>query len=204
MRANSNQKLIIIISSPSGAGKTTVTRELLKKLKSSYLSVSCTTREPRIGEKNKKDYFFVSKSHFLHLKRKNAFLETAKVFGNYYGTLKSQLKNKNKKILLLDVDWQGARSIRKKIKKNCHSFFLLPPSIKELKKRLMTRHKDNKSIAIKRISYARKDIKYWTEYDYVFVNKKLTFCVKEIIDQINNLIKNNLKNKKINKLIKKF
>ena len=204
MRANSNQKLIIIISSPSGAGKTTVTRELLKKLKSSYLSVSCTTREPRIGEKDKKDYFFVSKSHFLHLKRKNAFLETAKVFGNYYGTLKSQLKNKNKKILLLDVDWQGARSIRKKIKKNCYSFFLLPPSIRELKKRLMTRHKDNKSIAIKRISYARKDIKYWTENDYVFVNKKLTFCVKEIIDQINNLIENNLKNEKINKLIKKF
>ena len=204
MRANSNQNLTIIISSPSGAGKTTVTRELLKKLKSSYLSISCTTREPRIGEKNKKDYFFVSKSHFLNLKRKNLFLETAKVFGNYYGTLKSQLKNKNKKIVLLDVDWQGARSIRKKINKNCYSFFLLPPSIKELKKRLIARHKDNKSIAIKRISYARKDIKYWTEYDYVFVNKKLNYCVKEIINQIKNIIENNSKNKKIKKLIKKF
>ena len=204
MRSNFKKNLTIIISSPSGTGKTTVTRELLRKLKSSYLSVSCTTRKPRVGEKNKKDYFFVNKSRFLRLKKKNAFLETAKVFGNYYGTLKSQLKNKNKKIVLLDVDWQGARSIRKKININCYSFFLLPPSIKELKKRLMTRHKDDKAIAIKRISYARKDIKYWTEYDYVFVNKNLNSCVKEIINQINNIIENNSKNKKITKLIKKF
>lgn len=204
MRSIFKENLTIIISSPSGAGKTTVTREIIKKLKNSYLSVSCTTREPRVGEKNKKDYFFVSKHHFLYLKKKNAFLETAKVFGNYYGTLKSQLNNKKKKIVLLDVDWQGARSIRKKIKKNCYSFFLLPPSIKELKRRLITRHKDNKFIAIKRISYARKDIKYWTEYDYAIVNKKLNSCVKEIINQINNIIDNNLKKKKITKLIKNF
>ena len=99
--------LKIIISSPSGAGKTTITRNLLKKVKNSKLSVSCTTRKPRPGEKHGTDYFFMSKKKFLELKKKNKFLETAKVFNNYYGTLISEVVSKQKnKIILLDIDWQ--------------------------------------------------------------------------------------------------
>ncbi|MDB3873171.1 guanylate kinase, partial [Pelagibacteraceae bacterium] len=163
--------LKIIISSPSGAGKTTITRNLLKKVKNSKLSVSCTTRKPRPGEKHGTDYFFVSKNKFLELKKKNKFLESAKVFNNYYGTLKSEVISKKKnKIIFLDIDWQGARIIRKKIKKNCHSFYLLPPNFKELKKRLFKRHQENIKIAEERILNAKNDMKYWSEYDEVFVN----------------------------------
>jgi len=188
--------LKIIISSPSGAGKTTITRNLLKRFKNSKLSVSCTTREPRSGEKHGTDYFFISKKKFLELKKKNKFLESAKVFNNYYGTLKNQLTSKSKnKIIFLDIDWQGARIIRKKLKKNCHSFFLLPPSFKELKKRLIKRHKENKVSALKRISYAKKDMKHWDEYDEVFINTKIDKCTNEIEYKINEIIK--LKQKKL-------
>ena len=164
--------LKIIISSPSGAGKTTVTKNLLKKVKNSKLSVSCTTRKPRLGEKHGTDYFFISKKKFLELRKKNKFLETAKVFDHYYGTLKDQVNN-NKKITFIDIDWQGARIIRKKIKNNCHSFYLLPPNFKELKKRLIKRHKENIKIAEERILNAKNDMKHWSEYDEVFVNKNI-------------------------------
>ena len=198
-----NNNLIIIISSPSGVGKTTITKKILKKIKHSYLSISCTTRNPRKKEQNKKDYFFISKKKFDQFKKEKKFIETAKVHNNYYGTLKSEIKKKNK-IILLDIDWQGARNLRKKIKKNCYSFFLLPPSISILKKRLLKRHFDNKTLALSRLSTARKDLKYWEEYDYVHVNNKLNKCVNEICKKIKDLIFE--KNKKLNfkKIIKKL
>ena len=197
--------LKIIISSPSGAGKTTITRNLLKKVKNSRLSVSCTTRKPRPGEKHGTDYFFVSKNKFLELKKKNKFLETAKVFNNYYGTLKSEIVSKQKnKIILLDIDWQGARIIRKKIKKDLHSFYLLPPNFKELKKRLIKRHKENIKIAEERISNAKNDMKHWSEYDEVFVNKNINRCSKEIIKKIDLIILNRKKKNFINNFVKKF
>ena len=190
-----NKNLTIIISSPSGAGKTTVTRKVLKKIKSSYLSVSCTTREPRAGEIHGTDYFFVNRKKFLKIKKQNKFLETALVHNNFYGTLKSEIKKKNK-IILLDIDWQGARKVKKKIKNNCYSFFLLPPSLKELKKRLIKRHFDNDAIALKRFSSAKSDIKYWNEYDFVFINNNLNQCVSKIIKKINEL-KNTITQRKI-------
>jgi guanylate kinase len=197
--------LKIIISSPSGAGKTTITRNLLKKVKNSKLSVSCTTRKPRPGEKHGTDYFFISKKKFLELKKKNKFLETAKVFNNYYGTLKSEVVSKQKnKIILLDIDWQGARIIRKKIKNNCHSFYLLPPNFKELKKRLFKRHKENIKIAEERISNAKNDMKHWSEYDEVFVNKNINKCSKEIMKTIDLIILNNKRKTFISNFIKKF
>ena len=198
-----NKPLVIIISSPSGAGKSTVTKKLLGKIRDSYLTTSCTTRQPRPGEKNRIDYFFLTKKKFLILKRSNKFLETAKVFDNYYGTLKSEIKKKYG-LILLDVDWQGARSIRKKIKKNCYSFFLLPPSIKELKSRLTKRHKDNLSIAKQRIRFAKKDIKFWSEYDHVFINDDLNKCVKQILKQIDIIKKKNLDIIFFKKFTKKF
>ena len=201
-----NNSLIIVISSPSGVGKTTITKKLLKKINKSYLSVSCTTRHPRKNEINKVDYFFISKKKFLKYKKEKKFLETAKVHNNYYGTLKSELRkqNKNNKVILLDIDWQGARNLRRKIEKNCYSFFLLPPSISTLKKRLFKRHLDNKSLALSRLSSARKDLKYWKEYDYVYVNDKLNKCVNEISKKINDLLTENINKSKFKKIIKKL
>ena len=195
--------LAIIISSPSGAGKTTIARKLLNKIKNSHLSISCTTRDPREGEKDSIDYYFLSKSDFISLDKKKKFLETAKVYGNFYGTLKSEI-NKTNKIILLDVDWQGARSIRKVLKDNCYSFFLLPPSLKTLKKRLIQRHKDNKQTALKRFASAKKDIKHWSEYNFIFINKDLNKCVDEIYNQITNLINLKKKREAIRKHIKKL
>ena len=197
--------LKIIISSPSGAGKTTITRNLLKKVKNSRLSVSCTTRKPRPGEKHGTDYFFISKKKFLELKKKNKFLETAKVFNNYYGTLKSEVVSKQKnKIIFLDIDWQGARIIRKKIKNHCHSFYLLPPNFKELKKRLFKRHQENIKIAEERISNAKNDMKHWLEYDEVFINKNINRCSKEILKKIDLIVLNNKKKNFISNFVKKF
>ncbi len=199
-----SNSLIIIISSPSGVGKTTITKKLLKKIKNSHLSVSCTTRNPRKNEKNKIDYFFISRKQFIKYKKENKFIETAKVHGNYYGTLKSELRNKKNSIILLDIDWQGARNLRKKIKNNCYSFFLLPPSISILKKRLLKRHHDNKTLALSRLSSARKDLKHWEEYDYVYVNNILNRCANDIFRKINEIINEKKKRFYFKKFIKKL
>lgn len=197
--------LAIIISSPSGAGKTTIARKLIKKIKNSYLSVSCTTRDPRQNEKHGIDYFFVNKDKFKLLKEQKKFLESAKVYGNFYGTLKSELKRSKKNaIALFDVDWQGSRSIKKALCENCYSFFLLPPSLEVLKKRLMQRHANNNKIAIQRFSQAKKDIRHWHEYDFIHVNNNLNKCVKEIFDQIMYLSKISKDRNKIKKFVKKF
>ena len=133
---------IIIISSPSGAGKTTICKMILKKYKNINLSVSYTTRPRRKNEINKKDYFFINKEKFIELKNKNYFIETAVNFGNHYGSPYVNLKNakRNKKQILFDIDWKGARKIRKELnKKDIIDFFILPPSIRELKKRLLNK-----------------------------------------------------------------
>ena len=200
-----NNSLIIIISSPSGVGKTTITKRLIKKVSNSHLSISCTTRSPRKNERNKIDYFFISKKKFFQFKKENKFIEAANVHNNYYGTLKSELKkNKKNRVVLLDIDWQGARNIRKKIKKNCFSFFLLPPSISVLKNRLLKRHFDNRLLALSRLSSARKDLKYWEEYDYVYVNDNLNKCVNEISKKISELIFESNKKLKFKKIVKKM
>lgn len=194
--------LAVIISSPSGAGKTTITKSIIKKIKNSYLSVSCTTRKPRKGEKDGIDYFFISKKKFFNLKKNKKFLETAKVYDNYYGTLKKEVKNN--KIIFFDVDWQGAKNLKKNIQHDCHSFFLIPPSVKELKKRLLKRHNDNPKIALKRFSSAKKDISHWHEYDYVFINRNLNVCVKEILKKIYYLIDEKKRFASIKEIIKKL
>ena len=198
--------LSIIISSPSGAGKTSIAKKLLKKIKASYLSISCTTRKPRYGEKNGIDYFFISKKKFLNLKKNKEFLESAKVYENFYGTLNSQVKTNLKKnnIVFFDVDWQGARSIKKKIKKNCYSFFLLPPSRKILKRRLLLRHKNDPRVALKRFSSAKKDIMHWKEYDFVFVNENLNECANSIFKKIKLLIDEIKRMELVSKRIKKL
>ena len=173
--------LLVVISSPSGAGKTTITKKLVSQNRNMELSVSLTTRNPRKNEKHNIDYKFVNKKIFNKYIKKNFFLEYAKVFDNYYGTLKSKISNKikKKKIILLDIDWQGARQIRQKKINNIVTIFILPPSINILKKRLRKRENDINFIN-KRMARAKKEIMHWKEYDYVVVNKSLTKCVNEI------------------------
>ena len=188
---------IIIISSPSGAGKTTLCKLLLKKMNNVNLSISYTSRNQRLNEINGKDYFFVTKEKFIKLKNNNYFIETAINFGNYYGSPYKNLKTYRKNQILFDIDWKGARKIRKKIdKRDVIDFFILPPSINELRKRLLKRGRDKKDDINLRLSYAIKEISHYKEYSYVLINQNVQQTVKEIID----IIKTNLiieKNKKL-------
>ena len=171
----------VIISSPSGVGKTTVTKGILKKIKQTKLSISWTTRSPRLTEINKKDYIFSSKKKFFsNIKKNNFFLEHAKVFGNYYGTPKKEILNdfKKGKIVILDIDWQGSRKVKRILGEKCVSIFLLQPSFSTLKKRLINRHKNDLKVANKRFSFAKEDIKHWIDYDYVIINENLGECIK--------------------------
>ena len=189
---------LIIISSPSGAGKTTICKFLLKKMNNLLLSVSYTSRKKRPNEVNKKDYFFISKNKFQNLERKDYFIETAKNFDNLYGSpfLNISKANKNNKNLLFDIDWKGARKIRKKIdKKKIIDIFILPPSKLELKKRLIKRGSENNNEIKLRLSYAYNEMKHYKEYKYVLINDNVNETINKIINIINyNLLieKNNL------------
>ena len=178
--------ILIIISSPSGAGKTTITKKLVEQNQNIKLSVSLTTRKPRIGEIDGIDYKFVSLKVFKEKVKKNLFLEHAKVFDNFYGTLKSEIFKdlKKGKNILLDIDWQGARQIKKKFTKEFISIFILPPSLRELKKRLSKREK-NLNFINKRMSKAKREIMHWREYDYAIVNDDLNNCLSKIKNIIN-------------------
>ena len=173
--------VLVVISSPSGAGKTTIAKNLVSKKLNIELSVSLTTRKPRPQEVNGVDYHFVSRDFFKKKIKQNSFLEHAKVFDNFYGTIKKDITDKLKKgiNILLDIDWQGARQVRKKMPEDLVSVFILPPSLKELKKRLKKRE-NNISFVNKRMSKARKEIAHWREYDYAIINKDLKKCIKEI------------------------
>ena len=200
---------IIIISSPSGAGKTTICKYLIKKMNNVDLSVSYTTRNKRNNEIEGKDYFFTSKEKFIELKRKNFFIETAKIFNNYYASPYTNINftSKKNKHILFDIDWQGARNLRKKFNKNnILDFFILPPNITELKKRLIKRGRDNRNEIKLRLSLAMKEIKHYKEYKYILINENVQQTVNNIIKIIdhNLLIYKNQKllNKKLIYLIK--
>jgi len=160
---------LIIISSPSGAGKTTLCKLLLKKMKNVFLSISYTSRSKRLNEINGKDYFFVSKDEFIRLHKKNYFIETAKNFNNLYGSPYKNIVRASKQNihLLFDIDWKGARKIRKNYnKKNIIDFFILPPSKLELKKRLVKRARESSKEINLRLSYAIDEMKHFKEYKY--------------------------------------
>ncbi len=194
---------LIIISSPSGAGKTTLCKLLLKKMKNISLSISYTSRNKRLNEVNGKDYFFVSKKKFLTLKNNNYFIETAINFNNYYGSPFKNIHNakKQNKYLLFDIDWKGARKIRKNYNKlDIIDFFILPPSKSELKKRLIKRGRDNPKEINLRLSYAYKEMKHYNEYKYILINENVHKTVNEIkkIIELNNIIYKNKINLKMN------
>ena len=199
---------LIIISSPSGAGKTTLCKLLIKKIKGIDLSISYTSRNKRLNEINGKDYFFVSKKKFETLKNKNYFIESAKNFNNYYGSPMrnvTQSKKRNNH-LLFDIDWKGARKIRKNFKKNdIIDIFILPPSKLELKRRLIKRGRDNNNEIKLRLSYAIEEMKHYKEYKYVLINENVHKTVNEIIKiiEFNQLMVNqrNLLTSKLKKII---
>ena len=182
MSTEKNSKLIII-SSPSGAGKTTLCKLLIKKMKNINLSISYTSRSKRLNEVDGKDYYFINKKKFQLLKKKNFFIETATNFNNLYGSPFKNItisKKKNKHILF-DIDWKGARKIRKNYKKDdIIDFFILPPSKSELKRRLIKRGRDNKKEINLRLSYAIEEMKHYGEYKYVLINEKVYKTVNEI------------------------
>ena len=186
--------IIVILSSPSGAGKTT----LVKKISSSknfFTSISHTTRKPRTNEKEGQDYFFISSEKFKKLIKKGEFLEHANVFKNYYGSSKdmviSNLKKGNN--VIFDIDWQGTQQIKyKKLKYKILTIFILPPSKEELHKRLLKREINNKKIVHERMKQFKKDILHWTEYDFVVINDDLKKCYNKIIKFLNYKIKKNL------------
>ena len=184
--------IMIILSSPSGAGKTTLSK-LLSKQNNYYISVSHTTRKPRINEVDSQDYHFVSEDEFKSLIKNNEFLEYAKVFNNYYGTAKSSvISNLDKgEKLIFDIDWQGTEQIKKqKLNYKIVTFFILPPSKSELFNRLKNRDMKDKNIVEKRMKQFNEDIKHWENYDFVVINDDLEKCYNEIIRFINKKIEN--------------
>jgi guanylate kinase len=182
--------VMIVLSSPSGAGKTTLSK-LLSKQNNYYISVSHTTRKPRINEIDTRDYHFVSEEEFKSLIKNNEFLEYAKVFNNYYGTVKSSVINnldKGRK-LIFDIDWQGTEQIKeKKLQYKLVTFFIIPPSKKVLFERLSNRDMKDKLIVEERMKQFSKDVLHWNNYDYVVINDNLENCYNEV----NHLIKSEI------------
>ena len=190
-----NDGVMIILSSPSGAGKTTLV-SLLSKLDKFEISISHTTRQPRQNEVNKKDYYFVSEEKFKRLIKNEEFLEYAKVFNNYYGTTRTPVIDKlnNSTNVLFDIDWQGADQIKnKKLDYKLITFFILPPSKKILFDRLSNRDMKDKLIAEERMQQFERDVLHWINYDYVVINDDLEKCYLRIQNLINAEISNGSK-----------
>jgi guanylate kinase len=182
MLDKSNRGLVLIISSPSGAGKTTICKKLIEEVNNLNLSVSVTTRLKRSDEVDGKDYFFRSDKEFDDMVAQEKFLEHAKVFDHSYGTLKSEIDTKiiNGINVIVDIDWQGTRQIEQHIPDDIVKIFILPPSIKELEKRLGTRATESQDSFKKRMSEARKEISHYSEYDFIIINEDIQESVNKI------------------------
>ncbi len=190
-----NDGVMIVLSSPSGAGKTTLVN-LLSKLENFEVSISHTTRQPRLNEINKKDYFFINEIDFKRLIKNEEFLEYAKVFNNYYGTTRTPVIDKlNKgKNVLFDIDWQGADQIKnKKLDYKLITFFILPPSKEVLFERLSNRDMKDKLIVEERMKQFSRDVLHWINYDYVVINDDLQKCYLKIHNLIHAELSNGSK-----------
>ena len=185
------QGMMFVLSSPSGVGKTTLTKKLAKNNANLSISISHTTREPRPSEIDGKDYYFVSKEEFNFLIKGNNFFEYAKIFDNYYGTLKETVLKYLSlgKDVLFDIDWQGTQQLQKIKSLSLVAFFILPPNIQVLKSRLSNRHKGQEKLIEERMKKFNEEISHWKEYDYVVVNDDLEECYNKILDIIRSEIK---------------
>ena len=187
--------VMVILSSPSGAGKTTLVN-LLSKLDKFDISISHTTREPRVSEKPNKDYYFVNEHEFNRLINNQEFLEYAKVFNNFYGTTRTPVIDKlnRGKNVLFDIDWQGADQIKnKKLDYKLITFFILPPSKEILFERLSNRDMKDKLIVEERMNQFGRDVLHWINYDYVVINDNLESCYSKIVNLIDAEINNGSK-----------
>ncbi len=172
----------IVLSSPSGAGKTTITKKLSQKYPNIKISISHTTRKPRPNEIDGVDYHFVGKEEFKKLIKKDPFYEHAQIFDNYYGTSKESVNKLHLENydVVFDIDWQGTKQLTKYKELNLIKIFILPPDKKELKKRLINRNQDNKQIVEKRLLQYENDIQHWFDYDYIVINNDLESCFNQI------------------------
>jgi guanylate kinase len=172
---------LFVIAAPSGAGKTTLVQRLLERNPGLEFSVSYTTREKRKTEIDGRDYFFVDKDHFLQLQETGELLESAPVFGNFYGTGRKQVQQHLEKgsHVILEIDWQGARQVRESMP-GCISIFILPPSPPELERRLRDRGTDSEAVIDNRLREARGDMSHWDEFDFVIINDDLDTAVGEL------------------------
>tara|TARA_Y100000816_G_C25816291_1_gene427166 strand:- start:3 stop:632 length:630 start_codon:yes stop_codon:yes gene_type:complete len=183
---------MIVLSSPSGAGKTTLVK-LISKNKNHFVSISHTTRTPRSNEINGVDYFFINKDQFQKLINDNEFLEYAKVFDNYYGTSKKNIISKldEGKNIIFDIDWQGTEQIiERKLSYKLITIFILPPSKKVLRERLSNRDMKDKLIVEERMKQFSKDLLHWKNYNYVVINDDLNDCYKRIMDILDTELNN--------------
>ena len=181
--SGNNEGIIVILSSPSGAGKTTLVKEISRK-NNFQISISHTTRKPRLNETDGKDYYFISETEFENLIHEDKFLEYAKVFQHYYGSSKDVIfkKLKKGKNVIFDIDWQGTQQIKKqKLNYKIVTIFILPPSRDELYNRLLNRDRNDEKIAKERMTQFNEDVLHWKDYDFVVINDDLLNCYKKII-----------------------
>ena len=178
--------MMFVLSSPSGAGKTTLTKKIAENNPNFIISISHTTRKPRHNEINGKDYYFVNKEEFNDLVKKNNFFEHANIFDNSYGTLKKPVVDSLSKgrDVLFDIDWQGTQQLKKINGLSLVTIFILPPNIKVLKERLLNRHKGQEELIIKRMHKFNEEVSHWNEYDYVVVNDDFDICYEKILEII--------------------
>ena len=182
--ALSKNGMMFVLSSPSGVGKTTLTKKISQNNKNFLISISHTTRKPRVNEVNGKDYFFINEKEFNKLIKASSFFEYAKIFDNYYGTTKKQvldIVDKGKDVLF-DIDWQGTQQLKKIKARSLITFFIIPPNIETLKNRLVNRHKGEEKMISKRMEKFAEEISHWNEYNYVLINDDLEECYEKILD----------------------
>jgi guanylate kinase len=179
--------LLLVLSSPSGAGKTTISRKLLERENEMQMSISCTTRKMRPMEIDGKDYYFISNEKFDEMAGNNEFIEHALVFSNKYGTPKAMVEEamENGRDILFDIDWQGTISLQQKCTQDVVSIFILPPSMEELEKRLRNRAQDDEKVIAERMSKAANEISKWNIYDYVIINNDVEASVAKVQEILN-------------------
>ncbi|WP_395688892.1 guanylate kinase [Aestuariivirga sp.] len=178
----SRRGLLLVMSSPSGAGKTTLSRRLLAADSNIAMSVSVTTRPPRPGEVNGRDYHFITQDEFARLRDRGDLLEYAEVFGNFYGTPKRPVLEALQagRDVLFDIDWQGTQQLAQAMPEDLVRIFILPPSAEELRERLIGRAQDSSATVAKRMAKAADEISHWPEYDYIVINDELDLASAEI------------------------
>ena len=181
------ENIMVILSSPSGVGKTTITKKIQQKYQSFRISVSHTTRKPRSNEVNGVDYHFISQEKFEKLIKEKKFYEYAKIFENYYGTLKENVdKTLQNNDIIFDIDWQGTKQLSRFKNLKLIKIYLITDNKTELKKRLITRNQNTEEEVEKRFKSFDEDIKHWNDYDYIIINKNLDVCFKQIEEIILN------------------